>query len=404
MLTLPIEALLMPILSSSQLHFQLPGCDDCCVLLRMMAKPVRFVELLKEKMLLSHHKTPPPRRFLPPQQQRSDRSHAKPRPQSSLKDELQRVTGATNEHTLRGDAQDEFAVPSRPPARQRKVHVTSAQPISHQLPSIDEVLKATTTSIEKDVASVEPQQHDATTTAKFVQDDDRSPASISDRQQFDLPISPKRRKFEHQKTPAKSDAHEMLPPSSKLFVKSISKASPAPKRFLYTSPQAQSQEQAAPPVSLFRQPDLKTGTADSAPLPEAFSPRRRHARYVPGGMASTVQQWILETSQTAIHARKTQSAGSADEVFVMQVDVKNQVLPSKSDHLRLLSGRLPRDGKEVKLALISDVSTQAIGTEQSTSAFTIGIRAPCWTLLRGSEEWLVCVDWKIIPLQESHKA
>lgn len=52
--------------------------------------------------------------------------------------------------------------------------------------------------------------------------------------------------------------------------------------------------QPAPRFKVPEQPSLDGQRGRPAPLPEAFSPRRRGAKYVPGGLAAEVRDWLVQ--------------------------------------------------------------------------------------------------------------
>ncbi|KAF1950648.1 hypothetical protein CC80DRAFT_528845 [Byssothecium circinans] len=56
-------------------------------------------------------------------------------------------------------------------------------------------------------------------------------------------------------------------------------------------------------------------TKSLTPLPETFSPSRKSGKYVPGGLASTLQSWIIETADTGYTARHSANSGSDDVIW-----------------------------------------------------------------------------------------
>lgn len=121
------------------------------------------------------------------------------------------------------------------------------------------------------------------------------------------------------------------------------------------------------------------------PLPEAFSPHRRGEKFVPGGMAATLQQWVIETGQKAAQSRRGQGYLRGEE-YVLRCVVAS------------MSGRAPltilgtlSDGTEVRLLLVvgSNKTKVLVGSD-------LGVRAPVWDIQLEGRSWTVGVDWKVV--------
>lgn len=124
----------------------------------------------------------------------------------------------------------------------------------------------------------------------------------------------------------------------------------------------------------------------SEPLPEAFSPHRRGQKFVTGGMAATVQQWVLETGQAAVQSRKGQGYWRGDD-YVMRVKIEEEVEGNGPFTVRAkLSNGDPID---LLLAGGKDASRIHPGS-------VVGIRVPTWKLDIGESSWTVGVDWTVL--------
>ncbi|KAF2683215.1 hypothetical protein K458DRAFT_488351 [Lentithecium fluviatile CBS 122367] len=98
---------------------------------------------------------------------------------------------------------------------------------------------------------------------------------------------------------------------------------PAPHRFKLPLPKPPStfdnasttnpsQPQTHRPTFILAPPSpcaLKSTTTTATPLPETFSPSRKTAKYIPNGLASTLQSWIVETAQGGYSARGAVGGG-----------------------------------------------------------------------------------------------
>lgn len=123
------------------------------------------------------------------------------------------------------------------------------------------------------------------------------------------------------------------------------------------------------------------------PLPEAFSPHRRGEKFVPGGMAATMQQWVIETGQSAFHSRKGQGYLRGED-YVLRVKVQ-----SVRGGSPLLVEARQSDGTMDKLLLVVDAKNESIEVEKGS---VVGIRAPTWDVELDGQSWTIGVDWKLL--------
>lgn len=123
------------------------------------------------------------------------------------------------------------------------------------------------------------------------------------------------------------------------------------------------------------------------PLPEAFSPHRRGEKFVPGGMAATMQQWVIETGQSAFYSRKGQGYLRGED-YVLRVKVA-----SVQGHTPLLVEATQTDGTVSKFLLIVDTKKESFDPEEGS---ILGIRAPTWEVELAGQKWTIGVDWKVL--------
>ena len=209
---------------------------------------------------------------------------------------------------------------------------------------------------------------------------------------YALPHSPKRRRLDPELTSPPAIINPSLPPRATAYASTNTPASPprAPSRFLM-------------------QPGFTTSTtstyAPPEPLPEAFSPHRRGTKFTPGGMAATVQHWVLEAGQTAAHVRRTStyyarpSEDFAARIRIVEVRgrgpfmVRGVSVPDRGGG---------GNGEDVRVMLAGQ---WADGVEVGK---IVGVRAPVWDVKAevggGDGEdsddrggmWMVGVDWKVL--------
>lgn len=127
------------------------------------------------------------------------------------------------------------------------------------------------------------------------------------------------------------------------------------------------------------------------PLPEAFSPHRRGQKFVPGGMAATVQQWVLETGQAAAQSRRGQGHQHGED-YIMRAKVESAVESSGSFSVR---ARLP-DGRSLDFLLAGGRGSNSLPSSQIVPGAVIGIRAPTWEVELDGKMWTVAVDWRVV--------
>ncbi|KAK4928492.1 hypothetical protein LTR49_004899 [Elasticomyces elasticus] len=122
------------------------------------------------------------------------------------------------------------------------------------------------------------------------------------------------------------------------------------------------------------------------PLPEAFSPHRRGQKFVPGGMAAMVQQWVIETGQTAVQSRRGQ-AYLRGEDYVVKL---------KFDHVEGSGPYLAR-AKTTEGGVVHIILTAVQDNSAALSAGNVvGLRAPTWDVESKGRMWKVGIDWKVL--------
>lgn len=127
----------------------------------------------------------------------------------------------------------------------------------------------------------------------------------------------------------------------------------------------------------------------SQPLPEAFSPHRRGQKFVPGGMAAMVQQWVIEAGQAAPQARKQRAFLDGD--LVMKVRVV-EVLGEGTYTAKAKTV----DDRSIHVLLARSSPETACGIGQMHVSSIVGIRPPSWEVEIQGRSWLVGVDWRVL--------
>lgn len=228
--------------------------------------------------------------------------------------------------------------------------------------------------------------------------------------------TPKRRRVStsplQEEGPTDDHGHEILPniASSPLLILSsppatrVSKTAP---RFLISTPAPASTPQSTqttfskPPR--FRPPDPSEQSQPQAdPLPDQFSPHRRGQKYVAGGLAAEVQDWLVNI-ESSISAKSVQK--SKEDPWLVKL-VVDEISGGGRAGMALVSGRLVRsddlDGMIDSLGILKVMlAGEGAGTGLQRGSKVevgkmIGIKGPVWEVVVEGEKWRVGVDWKVL--------
>jgi len=132
------------------------------------------------------------------------------------------------------------------------------------------------------------------------------------------------------------------------------------------------------PISVLPEP--------SEPLPDAFSPHRRRQRFLPGGMAAEVQQWVVEAAQSVGQRRQpTTGAGMLQAIVLESSEYGTSVMTL----VRATAG-----SQTVRLLLAGSGKNQSGANVKQGDV--LAIKAPSWNLELEGEQWIVGVDWCIL--------
>ncbi|KAK4539432.1 hypothetical protein LTR36_010953 [Oleoguttula mirabilis] len=338
--------------------------------------------------------TPSPHRFVSGQQRQASPTK-KPKPPSALRPH---VSGDAFEPgpTQRAAPSSQFASAPRFSAGKAKPSAAISRPASPPEPALVSAWRATARQSE-DVVDAPPE---ADRDEEEMLDDEQVQAlpTTEHRQAGDsewandLPYSPKRRRMDG----LGSDEHNGMTTSSPARPSFRHLQTPAlqlPKTPRFAHPQSSHSNTIAEVVSQHRPPFLRPSVAaqePSEPLPEAFSPHRRGQKFVPGGMAATVQQWVIETGQAAVQSRRGQAYLRGDD-FAMRVKVEDV----KGDGPFLALARTA-NGEAVNVLLTRSAIGAGPRAAEVREGDVVGIRAPTWNTQTDGRSWAVGVDWKVI--------
>ncbi|OHW91049.1 hypothetical protein CSPAE12_10352 [Colletotrichum incanum] len=143
-----------------------------------------------------------------------------------------------------------------------------------------------------------------------------------------------------------------------------------------------------------RAPRFKVSEAEASRhegLPEAFSPQRRGAKYVPGGLAAELQTWLAEVKGWAGGDRP------ADLVMTIVIDEL-----CAGNRMYLVRGRrIVGDGEEseeiaARLMLAGEGRLTGLGQKAAVLVGSkVAISQPAWEVELEGMRWIVACDWAV---------
>lgn len=162
------------------------------------------------------------------------------------------------------------------------------------------------------------------------------------------------------------------------------------------------------PVPRFKPPELPEPD-HREPLPDAFSPRRKGAKYVPGGLASELRDWLMNIETAtgskrdgdwAARLRVEEARTASNMMLVRGAQQQRQLDADNNDH--------GGGGNGLYISKNGDVSSRVIlageGRKQGLArksevpvGCVVGIARPVWEVDLGSEgQWVVACDWVVL--------
>ena len=135
----------------------------------------------------------------------------------------------------------------------------------------------------------------------------------------------------------------------------------------------------------FRPPPRFKPTEDALPLgdglPAAFSPQRRGAKYLTGGLAAELQGWLSEV--------KGEDDGPAGSTLKMRVEEVRQ-----GRRMYLVHGRLGDSSDFKKVVLAGEGRLTGLGGRAVVGVGSVvEVGQPVWDVVVEGETWMVACDW-----------
>lgn len=180
----------------------------------------------------------------------------------------------------------------------------------------------------------------------------------------------------------------------------------SPPRFLFqTEPQTLARtHQAFKPPPQFRQPAANAALQNQYPLPDAFSPQRRGAKYVNGGLAGELRDWLVDMkgnyeapnpTTTAVATRTTdKGAAPAYDTLADQVVVEEFRLGSGFSLVYGDAG----DAGPTRMVLAGDGRLTGLAERKNVvkKGCRVAFMPPMWDVTLDGQSWRVACDWYVI--------
>ncbi|KAK3714505.1 hypothetical protein LTR37_007811 [Vermiconidia calcicola] len=333
---------------------------------------------------------PSPRRFLGGGAQRKAPSPTKDtRPAQPVRDQVSDPTRRHGTPAQQAAPSSQFAHTPRFSSSRPKAALRQQRSPSPQKPALVRALQASSRPAE-DVEDAPVQSEDdemldveQASALPTTENDSDSGSHWTN----DLALSPKRRRLD--------DHDEASLTARPTFKQPQTPASHLPKtvpQFSHSQAQSTQGSTTVGGFSYQRPAFVRPSAAaqeSSEPLPETFSPHKRGQKSVPGGMAATMQQWVIETGQAAAQSRKGQGYLKGDD-YVLRVKVEE----CRGDGPFTVRGR-SSNGDAVNVLLAGNGGT-GVPTKEFSGGSIVGIRAPTWEVELDRKTWTVGVDWRTL--------
>lgn len=172
-------------------------------------------------------------------------------------------------------------------------------------------------------------------------------------------------------------------------------------RFVFSTPAPQTpQALKSTPTTFLKPPRFlppdPSEASTSDPLPEHFSPHRKGHKYIPGGLASEVRDWLTNLS-SAIPVTKKK-----DDPWVVRI-LLDEVSGGTRAGITLVKGRQVHDGEVVDhlgfVRVMLAGEGLGNGVQKGLKAEVgkvVGVKGPVWEVVVEGEKWGVGVEWKVL--------
>ena len=257
---------------------------------------------------------------------------------------------------------------------------------------LDEIADISSDGLQDVQDSIEAEEHEVAIVLLSEEDDDES-YKIKQR-------SPKRQRF--------SSSADEFGPNEDLHLKRGSSPLPllssppasrrpasskAPK-FIIGSPanlptptEAQSAFVKPPRFRQLELPDHIHSQQD--PLPDQFSPHRRGQKYIPGGVAAEVRDWLMNMAPTP-------GGQKLDSLWLMKLEVE-EVSGDSRTGMTMIRGSEGEGRAPINVLLAGEGESVALQKKAKVEVGrTVAIKGTVWDVMIERDKWGVSVEWKVL--------
>lgn len=124
-----------------------------------------------------------------------------------------------------------------------------------------------------------------------------------------------------------------------------------------------------------------------------FSPQKKGQKFVPGGLAATVREWVVEASQPLYQNRHRR-----EEEWDCRFRVENvRIFDGLGNGVQLVrtNGGGVSGGRGKSWVLMGQ-GKRCERDENLARGTPVGVRRPIWEVRVEEEDWSVAVEWSVI--------
>lgn len=133
---------------------------------------------------------------------------------------------------------------------------------------------------------------------------------------------------------------------------------------------------------------------------DIFSPQRRGARYLPGGLAAELRDWLVDVKGGADGDGDVKAIWSASDLAtggIHAVQIIVDAVSSGGVGMTLVTGRVQDDGRVIRIVLAGEGNLEGLGgnTARVIPGAVVAIAPPAWDVhLDG--QWAVAYRWSVV--------